>query len=389
MTDSLKRVLSITGAFPKLPCGVGDYTYQLMKTLTQYVPEIHILTLKHNAVISNPQAPLGMHIHSEIPAWSLQNMPVITKVCQQVAPDIVHIQYPSTFGKGNRTVAANLVGIGSKKSLPRKTPVITTLHEFTERSLRWRLRAIINILTSDHIICANRFDVDAVKIVSMGRKRVSYIPIASAIPVVAQSDAEKNQRRESLQISGSDITIAYFGFVTDQKGFDVLLQAMHLLRAKKVPAKLLILTKLDPQNSYHRAQIEQIGKLGIQESCLLGEKHYTEQEVSAFLQIADLAVFPFAEGTSDRRSSMLAALQHNLPTITTAGRSTPPNFIHAQNMLFVPPSRPDCLSESIMQLIADADLRQRLRRGAKELSVHYSWDAIAQRTLEVYHQSTS
>ena len=379
------NVCMITGSFPNLPCGVGDYTYRLAKALSGRGTDIHILTSKRPEIVTDSKVLGSVRVHSVVSSWSLLDTPTITRQIRHISPDIVHIQYPANFGKANRKVLANFLGSIARIATVRNAKVVTTLHEFGERRLRWRARAFINIITSDLVICVNRFDVKVVDSLVFHKKPVIHIPLASNIPFIPITLEQRRQMRYSLGIGESDIGLAYFGFITPLKGFDVLLQAVQKLRNTGIPVKLLILTKLRPdQDDYHREMIGLIQHLGIQDVCLLGAEHYSSENISQYLQSADLAVLPFVEGASDRRCSLLAVLHHWLPTITTNGPNVPPDFVDRKNMLLVSPRDPDAVGGATERLIENPGLMKHLADEAGKLSRMFSWDEIAQRTIRSY-----
>jgi glycosyltransferase involved in cell wall biosynthesis len=82
----------------------------------------------------------------------------------------------------------------------------------------------------------------------------------------------------------------------------------------------------------------------------------------------------------------MAALEHGLAIVSTRPHRLPPELREGENITLVSPDDPAALAERIAQLAQDADLRQRLKRGAKELSVAFSWEAIAQQNIQVYQE---
>lgn len=381
-----QRIVFLTGAFPRLPCGVGDYTYSLLTNLSTYKNlDIHVLTVQNPRVITTEEVQGAFQIHSVIPSWSIRNLLVIARHIRQLDPDIVHIQYPSTFGKANRAIAANLLGIVARQASRKHTKIVTTLHEFGERSWRWRLRAMANVLTSDAIICINRFDVPSIIKLTLRNKLVIHIPLASAIPFISITQEQRHNIRQSLGIADSEVLLAHFGFITKFKGFDVLLAALGKLKEEGFPVKLLIITHLSTgENEYHQQMFNLMRRLDIQDVCLLGERHYSEEEVSTYLQIADMAVLPYPEGASERRSSLVAALQHRLPVITTLGPNMPSDFLNGKNMLLVAPDNPDVIVSAVSALIDNPDFMRNIAGEASKMSCNFSWRETAKLTAQFY-----
>jgi glycosyltransferase involved in cell wall biosynthesis len=381
------KILFIVGAFPRLPCGVGDYTYHLAQNLSSQGLDIHILTTLHSDIIADPKLLHGVRVYPVVPEWSFRQASMIRDRIRQLSPEIVHIQYPASFGKANRKILANFLGFIAKSTSVGRMKVITTLHEFNERSLRWRARALLNISSSDAIISVNRFDLAAIKKAAGKKKNVYYAPVASSIPFNPITVGERLAIRQDLGLTSADIAIAYFGFISPLKGFDILLGAIYDMRSRGMPVKLLILSKFTPEHDdYHCQMFNRIQELSIQDICLLGSEHYSSQDISRYLQVSDLTILPFSEGASERRTSLLASLQNRLPTITTTGPNLPPEFIHGQNMVLVPPQNAEAISEAVSRLINDPSCAQSMSKEAGKLAQNYSWDQIAQKHIQTYEQ---
>ena len=379
------RVLFVVGAFPNLPCGVGDYTFFLTRELSKSGLEVYVLTSRSQDIITNDQELSGVQVHAVVPSWDLSSIPLLIQEIRRISPDIVHIQYPANFGKANRKLLANLLGIVAKWATKNKARVITTLHEFGERSLRWRARTLLNVLTSDLMICVNSFDVRVLE--KWTRRIVVHVPIASSIPRVFISSDQKLKIREVMGVSNSDLMVVYFGFITPLKGFDVLVRAIIKLKTKGWHGKLVILTALDTETQpYHREMIELIDTFGVRNDFVFQKKYYSKEEISMYLQSADLAVLPFVEGASERRSSLLAVLQNGLSAITTTGPNLPANFEHRLNMFLVSPGDSDAIAQAIFELSLDPDLRLSIAQGAKILAEKFSWGAIVKQTIQIYEQ---
>jgi glycosyltransferase involved in cell wall biosynthesis len=148
----------------------------------------------------------------------------------------------------------------------------------------------------------------------------------------------------------------------------------------------------DPTNVAYLRRVRQlIERLG-----MTPRVHWTgyvpEEEVSAYLLAADICVLPYRDGASFRRGSLMAALTHGLPIVTTrtpGEQPTPtafsiPRLVNGKNVLLVPPEDPSEIANAVQRLIADPGLRERIGRGARELSEHFRWEDIAARHLEVY-----
>jgi glycosyltransferase involved in cell wall biosynthesis len=195
--------------------------------------------------------------------------------------------------------------------------------------------------------------------------------------------------------------VAYFGLISRNKGLHVLLNALARLPAS---FRLLIVggQATQPQDRAYAAEVQhQIEALGLRERVSI-TGHCAADEVSAHLLAADLAALPFADGASFRRGSLLAALAHGVPVVTTqnAERKTKnevqsdthrsPFIAHRlqddENVLLIPPEDSVELAAAIERLASDMALRARIGAGGRALAAQFSWETIAARHAALYHQ---
>ncbi len=106
--------------------------------------------------------------------------------------------------------------------------------------------------------------------------------------------------------------------------------------------------------------------------------------VSAHLCAADVLVMPYRDGVSLRRGTLMAALAHGRPLITTQPAEPSPAFRHGDNMWLVAPDDAAGLAAAVLTLAGDGPLRARLGDGARALAASFSWPAIAAAAAAFY-----
>jgi len=182
--------------------------------------------------------------------------------------------------------------------------------------------------------------------------------------------------------------------ISRTKGLDTLLDALAQLPAR---FHLLIIggAATAPEDRvYAEAIRRQIVELGLDQRVIITGQS-AEADVSAHLLAADIAALPFADGASLRRGSLLAALAHGLPVVTTDDRASsasihrPSSIAHrplidGENALLVQPGDAPALAAAIERLASDSGLRQQLAAGGRALAAQFGWDAIATQHERLY-----
>lgn len=365
------RVCMVTGTLPPAKCGVGDYTDKLCSNLAKKKIEVYAVTtqdLGFNNSLYN--------IIPQIKKWNLTNYFKILKVIKTTNPDIVHIQYPTIMYKKNLCI--NLLPIGLKMM---GFKVITTLHEYSDCSMKAKLRMQPNLYFSDALIIVDSiYKNDIIKNKLLKNKLIKYINIGSNITKSNLSQNDKMELRKKILGEDSNKSIiGYFGFIHKKKGLESILYSLNNLKKEGVlNSKFLIIGDLDKNNKYHLSILELINKLNlIDDVSVTG--YLPEHEVANYLSITDFIVLPFEDGLSPKNGSFLASIQEGKAIITTKRKT---------GNLFI--------SDNIYYLENNKDVRQlcllikKLQESANyiknftSIDNEFSWDNIAEKHKKFY-----
>jgi glycosyltransferase involved in cell wall biosynthesis len=212
------------------------------------------------------------------------------------------------------------------------------------------------------------------------------IPIGSNIDVYTPNHIEVQEVREQLGLAGDAFLLGYFGFLNESKGAETLVTALS-----KLEAHYHLLFLGGQAGDSDRANNEQfLAELRAQVAALgLARRvHWTGYlsplRVSAHLHAADLLVMPYRDGASLRRGTLMAALAHGRPLLTTIPQTPTPELQHGQNVWLVAAGDAAALAGAIRRLAGDAATRNALAREARLLSRLFSWERIATETAALY-----
>ena len=89
--------------------------------------------------------------------------------------------------------------------------------------------------------------------------------------------------------------------------------------------------------------------------------------VSLYLQACDLLVQPYIDGVSSRRGTMMAALAHGIPTVTTTGRLTERLWASSGATRLVCAGEATALADAVVELARDLGARERYASAARAL----------------------
>jgi len=392
------KVCLITGEFPPMQGGVGDYTAHLATALAELGTQVHVITA---ARCRDAATPAVYVLHPIIARWDWHSALTIRRALAGIRPEVVHIQYePVAYAMHP---VANLLSWLLRLPvpwMPAAPRVLTTFHDLLvpylfpkAGPLRWQ--AVLTLARGSHaVIVTNKEDWQRLR--GYGWLRSLFlIPIGSNIAVEPPPGYERAAWRRRLGVADGEILLCYFGFLSEAKGGQTLIRALGRLP----PGYRLLMVggqagDSDPSNRGYLEMVQAlISELGLAER-VLWTGFVTPQEVSAHLLAADMAVLPYREGANLRHGSLHACLAHGLPIITTRGwvegsgkedsAAGIPALIHGQHAWLVPPDDPEALAQAIATLAVAPLVRQRLGQGARELAQYFTWEAIAKQHLEVY-----
>lgn len=391
-------ILLISGEYPPAVGGVGDYTQQLGRTLRARDHQVQVLTSSgQTAPDADPPAlTVG-------PSWGWRAWHETTRCVARLAPEIVHIQYQT--GAYGMHPAINLLPWRLRQLRPRPA-VVVTLHDLRLPYLlprADRLRAWVTArlcADADAVIVTNAADARALgggasfsrelySPTSAIATPLSIIPIGSNITPAPPPGYDRAAWRRQLDCQPDDMLIGYFGLLSRTKGVLELLAALARLPADGHRRyRLLIIGGAAPlpDDQRYAAEIQQFiaaHQLGARVQ-LTGP--CAAAEVSAHLLATDMVVLPFSDGASYRRGSLLAALAHARPTITTMP-ATPldPPLIDQRHALLLPDAMPARVQAAIERVAADPALQTALSAGALDLAAAFAWPSIAGEHETVYH----
>jgi glycosyltransferase involved in cell wall biosynthesis len=164
--------------------------------------------------------------------------------------------------------------------------------------------------------------------------------------------------RDPRVVDGPPLVLA-LGRLSPEKGFNILIEAVSLLRDAGTPVRLRIVGE-----GPYRGELEAAARArGIADSVSFAGE-LPPAAVREELETADIfCMASFSEGLP---VSLMEAMAVGAPCITTWIAGIPELAENEVTDLTVPPARADALATAIARLVREPDLRLRLARSARE-----------------------
>ena len=385
------RIGLITGEFPPMQGGVGDYSLELSRAMVALGHEVFILTSDQATPVLNET---GITVQATVPRWGRwgkwnhgalpRGEKQASKWVRENRLDVVNIQYQAAAY--DMHAAANFL----PRTLGEDVPVVTTFHDLLVPYLfpkagPLRKRLIYAMARqSSGVIVTN--EADEQELHEAGNMPpVKRIPIGSNIAASPPANYDRDEWRTKIGIPSSAFLVGYFGFINATKGVDTLAHAIRLMIERGSDVELLIIggqTGDSDKTNIQQADAAErlIGGLGINRRV-----HWTgflePEHVSAYLLGCDVIALPFKDGVSFRRGTLMAALSHGCPIVTTLPEVAIPELVDGDAVRMIPAASVQRLADVLLELAKDDTQRLRLGRAAYQLAKQFQWDTIAESAI--------
>lgn len=370
------RIGVLTGEYPPLRGGVGDYTRCLVR---QWAQAGHTVHLVGRPVTHETQQ--GVVVHPIMRGWGLGAVLGLARWAQQQRLDVLNVQYQTSIYDMSLWI----------HFLPRllPVPVVTTFHDLLVPYLfpkagpvrGWIVRELAR--RSAFAVTTNGEDYARLRHLPQAR----LIPIGSNIPRQPVPPGHAAALRARHQVPDDALWIGHFGFLYPNRGVEYLLEALALLRDRGSRVRLVMIGGRSggpTDDAYVRALEARAAALRLDE--LIDWTDFASpDDVSRYLQAVDGVTLPFLDGASYRRGSLLAAIQNGCAIVTTTPAYPVEGWADGETMALVAPRSAAALADAIMTLRQPAT-QQRYRLASERLAPAFGWEAIAQAFTALFGQ---
>jgi glycosyltransferase involved in cell wall biosynthesis len=402
--------LVVITPFPPTKMAEADHGLLLCQHLAEANNDVHVLTTVGSISISSPRLSVAPLMRD----WSWRELPRLTRFFATVSPEgVLLFYYGPMYGDHPMiTFAPTLV----KKLLPQ-TPFVTQFsypggaHTW---QASWQIRLARKFAATwagkgvDYSYGTLFRDSDSIIVFSdshrntftecaqvVNQKSV-LIPPPPFLRMAPEANGLYRQRvNNRFLIAPNDFLLEYFGYIYRGKGIETLLQAFQIALQRKPHLCLLLVGGVPndaPKKERYLEDLRALAtELGLKDRVRwTGDYPWDSDIGSSYLRAADACVLPFDRGVYLNNSSFSAVASHGLPIISTRAELVEPAFVDGENVLLCPPKNPVAMAATIVRLVDDAALRNRLREGVRRMAHEwFSWEKVIERTLAVIRTDSS
>jgi glycosyltransferase involved in cell wall biosynthesis len=351
--------------------GVSMHINRITKHLSQRDDiELHLITIG-NEKKQLRKGNLIIHIIKKIAKLPeslliFQTMSLKHKIIE-INPDIVHAQgtHPPY------STAAALVR--------NKYPTILTVHGIVAKELKFRrgisfIFGVILPKPNERYVLSKVPDIVVCSPQMKGLVRNMTNTKIYVIPNGIDFEDIRNIQPHKLIEHPS---ILYVGRLSKVKGIDVLLNAIPIIR-KKIPNLRIYIAGSGPEGDNLKKRVKE---LNIEENVkFLG--FISEDEKYAYYKSADVCVFPSVYEPFG--IVLLEAMACGKPIVASNVGGIPFVVEDEKTGLLFESGNVEDFAEKLITLLKDKELRDKMGEAGRERAKEFTWDGIAEQTVDLY-----
>ncbi|MEK6763173.1 MAG: glycosyltransferase family 4 protein [Nitrospirota bacterium] len=401
------KLLVISAAFPPMKAGEADHAYRICTQLAQKGADVHVLTTKGSQLPKDA----SFVVHDHMRDWSWRDLLRLRSVVKSCAPDVILLIFIGWIYHEHPMIT--FAPTVCKRAVPGVR--VVTLFEYFSSWVPGRCSIVTRIIRggiarlaggntvnyeygtllrdSDAIVTLSGKHTKALASVDPTVEKKTWLIPPPPLLKIASGEASTIRRvtRSRIGIAPDDFLIAYFGYIYPPKGVETLLKAFQLVLEQAPQARLILIggvvaQKYPDQPNYAEDMKALPAQLGISDKVTwIGAYATDSEEPSQYLYASDACAFAHYHGVYLNNSSFAAAAAHGLPIIATRPPWVEEPFVDGENLIFCAPKDPEDMASSLLRLMRDPILQERLRNGSFELARRwFSWDMTNTRLLEAF-----
>ena len=374
----------ITCEYPPQSGGVSDYTYLLAKGMAVRGDQVHIWCPAGSA--NAPEIP-GVEVHPQLGRLSpadlrragteLDRFPNTRRLLVQWVPHgfgykslnlpfCLWLWYRSAFGRDRIDLMVHEPFLPFERGRWRQNAA-AAVH---------RLMTVILLRTADRVWVSTPTWEKLLRAYEWGRHhKYTWLPLPSNVPRVNDS-AGANAIREKY---GQGPVLGHFG--TFGPLIKPLLASIIPALLRKAPDASLVLIG-GGSKAFRDNLVKECRDLE-DRVYAIGHIDARDPQLSLHLSACDLLIQPYPDGVTSRRTTVMAALSHGRPAVTTAGELTESFWESSDAVVLAPAGDSAAFVESTLRLLRNPEERASIGKSAMEF---YKRNFEIEQIVELLHR---
>jgi glycosyltransferase involved in cell wall biosynthesis len=294
-------------------------------------------------------------------------------------PAILHVQWISF-------IAETSLGLWSLKlAKAMGVKIVYTVHNVLPHDTGLTYKSIFKRTYQfmDALIChTSRAKNELITEFGISDKKIWVIPHGPMFN--DRVNTSSTDARKLLSYREDQVVILCFGVIRPYKGIEFLLDALKIVIGKNKNTLLVIAG--NGEAAYLDKIRKYISELNLNENVRQDFKYIPNNELPIYFQAADILVYPYKNVTQS--GALLTGMAYGKPIVASSVGGLKETLLNGKIGLLVEYGNAKDLADALTTLINSPEERTRLGNAAlSELEDKYSWDVIAEKTLECYKKT--
>ena len=307
------KICQISGSFPPVKDGVGDFVYKLTRLLLKENVSNCVITSKYEGELTN--------VFPIIKNWDLNNViEIINKIKKENCKTVIW-HYPGlTYGK------KLVITLFPLFMFIMGIKVIIYLHEFSIYSRLGKLRILMMVVFASKIITTDKNNMKELSNWGL-EKRVSIIPGGANI----DEEIIKNYKRKVIYTDKKK-NVLYFGFIKSGKGLENLIDLFLTNDWVKSKFVLHIVGSAPEKPDLATKNLLDV----IKKNDVVKYHGFLDWfKFINLLNFIDFGLLPFTNGASEKRGSLMTLFALGIPVLTTKPKIEISGLRNSKNIIFI------------------------------------------------------
>lgn len=348
----------LTGEYPPRVGGVAGYTAAVANALATAGDEVHVWA----PTPCHQSEKVQVQLHPLTDTFSLTSLKRISCFLSTLpSSHRVLVQYvPQAFGSKSMNLPFCL-WIASRRQnshtwimfheVTTPYPVLSVVNPIMARLLIFGAERVFVSIPYWERLLINLAGLE---------KSTTVLPVPSNISISADYN-QAAEFRKRISIDSSTMVFGYFGGFPSNVQTNLIPVVLGLLARS---SKSIVLM-LGSGSSEFKTRLGQLRSEFADRIIALSE--LTADSAALYLAACDVLIYPFPDGVSGRRTSLMAGLALGLPIVTTEGRFTESLWRDSDAVVLVDPAASDSMISAAERLATDNARKSVLSNNAQRL----------------------
>jgi len=211
-------------------------------------------------------------------------------------------------------------------------------------------------------------------------KDIAIIPHGNYLPFI-ESEKEKNDSRDYLDIPKNKKVLLFFGMIKRIKGLEILLNS--LVAVKKVHPDIVLLIAGKSWEDDFNVYQEIIDREGLNENCIIHNRYIPSEDVAHYFCLSDLSVLPYKR--ISQSGVLMMAMSYNSAVLTSNLLPFTELITDNETGFLFESENVKSLSDKIISIFKDDSSVSKVRvKGMNLIKREYNWNRLGALSKEVY-----